>query len=79
MADQFRYPILYSLQILENDLKYPKGLAVDWKGGNVYFTHAFVGPGVGRLEVITCDGKYRKVLASQLSAPGPVTLDLLRG
>ena len=56
----------------------PQGLAVDWRGDNVYFTDCR-GQDVGRLEVITCDGKKRKVLFNDLKEAGPITVDPVHG
>ena len=33
----------------------------------------------GRLEVVTCDGQYRKILKNDLNDPGPLALDITRG
>ena len=53
-------------------------MAVDWRSDNVYFTDDR-GEGKGRIEVATCDGRYRKVLFTNLQRAGPIAVDVLRG
>ncbi len=71
-------------QIIDKDLIKPIGIAVDWKGNNVYFSdrrcqqNICFDP-VGRVEVSTCDGAYRKVLFHNLISPGPLAINVLTG
>ena len=69
------------MQIISHDLRYPIGIAVDWKGNNIYFsdTRDINTDGLGRIEVASCDGKRRKVLFHNLTRPGPLALNVLTG
>ncbi len=64
---------IYLPQILDRDLDHPKGLAVDWVGNNIYFSHG------NRIEVATCDGQHRKVLRNDIKNVGPIAIDLTTG
>ena len=35
--------------------------------------------GKGRVEVVTCDGRYRRVLVTDIKRVGPLAVDVLRG
>ena len=67
------------MQIISSDLCQPIGLAVDWKGNNIYFSDTRNTDGLGRIEVASCDGKRRKVLFHDLLLPGPLALSVLTG
>ena len=54
------------------------GVAVDWRSNNVYYTDDR-GYGKGRVEVVTCDGRYRRVLVTDIKRVGPLAVDVLRG
>ena len=66
-------------QVIDKDLRHPIGLAVDWKGNNVYFSDTRNFEGQGRIEVTSCNGRQRKVLLHNLVSPGPLALNLLTG
>jgi len=65
--------------IISHDLRHPIGIAVDWKGNNIYFSDTRNTDGLGRIEVASCDGKRRKVLLHDLTRPGPLALNVLTG
>ena len=67
------------MQIISSDLRHPIGLAVDWKGNNIYFSDTRNTDRLGRIEVASCDGKRRKVLLHDLERPGPLALSVLTG
>ena len=67
------------LQIISTDLYHPIGLAIDWKGNNVYFSDTRNVERQGRIEVASCDGKRRKVLLHDLRVPGPLAINVLTG
>ena len=60
------------------------GVAVDWRGSNVYFTDQ-INDENGSVEVVTCDGKYRRVLfreekgSIEYNRAGPIVVDSLHG
>lgn len=54
----------------------PGCVAVDWIGGNIFFTDVIR----QRIEVATADGRYRKVLVHQdLIAPTSIAVDVYSG
>ena len=67
------------MQIISHDLRKPIGIAVDWKGNNIYFSDTRNPDRLGRIEVASCDGKRRKVLFHNLTRPGPLALNVLTG
>ena len=67
------------IQIITQDISYPHGIAVDYIGNNVYFSQRTDVQERGRLEVATCDGRYRRVLKTGLREAGPLALDITRG
>jgi len=67
------------MQIISHDLRQPIGIAVDWKGNNIYFSDTRNVDNFGRIEVASCDGKRRKVLFHDLERPGPLALNVLTG
>lgn len=38
-----------------------------------------VSAGKGRVEVVTCDGRFRRILLTGLERVGPLALDITRG
>lgn len=78
-CDPYDLPDSYPFhQVVSRDLQSPKGLAVDWATGNVYFsqskdTHS-------RIEVVSSDGLKRKVLFSDLhEEAGALAINTITG
>ena len=71
------YDIFY--QILGESLNDPRGVAIDWRGNNVYFTDQRLQN--GRLGVVSCDGSYQRIftLLDHVQDTGPIAVDSLRG
>ncbi len=61
------------VQVLDVDVDNPQGLAVDWAGNNVYFSHG------NRIEVASCNGEHRRVLRGDVTNAGPIAIDLSTG
>ena len=57
---------------LLSGLETPKGIAVDWTTGNVYYADSTG----GRIEVVSEDGSYRKLLV-QIDDGQPIGLAVL--
>ena len=53
-------------------------MAVDWRSNTVYYSDDR-GVNMGRVEVVTCDGRYRRVLVDGIASVGPLAIDVLRG
>ena len=63
-------------RVVEVDLDYPDGIAVDWIAGNLYWTDA----GKHRIEVARLDGAHRKTLIwHELFEPRSLALDPVNG
>lgn len=74
------YPTPYYIfQVISRDLIGPHGLAVDWAGNNIYFSQRRASQDDGRIEVVSSDGRKRKVLFSNLANPGPLAVNILTG
>lgn len=65
------------LQVIDNDLLFPKGLAVDWKGNNIYFSHG--SSSHGRIEVATHDGAHRNILKHDVENVGVLSVNVVTG
>ena len=77
--------ILLMQQVLSYGITRPVGVAVDWRGNNVYFTDQILDE-AGSVEVVTCDGKHRRVLLREglvedfeYQHAGPIAVDALHG
>ena len=46
--------------MLSQDIHEPRGIAVDWSTGNIYFSQLV--DNMGRLEVVSSDGVNRRIL-----------------
>lgn len=58
--------------IIEDNISYPDGLAVDWVHGNLYICDT----GLDKIEVARLDGTHRKTLISEdLYEPKALVLD----
>ena len=65
------------LQVLHHELiSWPEGLAVDWVGGNLYWSDS----DRKTIEVSKLDGSYRTVLVNTgLDRPGSMAVDVRYG
>ena len=59
-------------QVINTDLYLSISVAVDWRGNNIYFSHRFGSSGPSRIEVVSADGRFRRVIVAPLaySVPG---------
>ena len=68
------------LQVVSRDLHDPRGLAVDWAANNIYFSQRRDVDGhQGRIEVVSSDGRKRKVLFDTLNSVGSLAINILTG
>jgi len=62
--------------LIKHDILKPSCVAVDWIGGNIFFTDV----ARQRIEVATANGRYRKVLIyKDLTAPTSIAVDVYSG
>ena len=61
--------------VVSSGLEQPFDLAVDWLGGNLYWTDRLS----GRIEVSKLDGSYRRVLYTGLHKPTLIEVNPLLG
>lgn len=61
--------------VVSSGLELPFDLAVDWLGGNLYWTDRLS----GRIEVSKLDGSYRRVLYTGLHKPTLIEVNPLLG
>ena len=54
-------------QVINTDLYQPISVAVDWRGNNIYFSHRFGENGPSRIEVVSADGRFRRVIVAPLT------------
>ncbi|KAL5502607.1 hypothetical protein EMCRGX_G009408 [Ephydatia muelleri] len=55
-----------STAVISLDLHQPTSVAVDWSGNNIYFTHRIGENGPSRIEVVSADGRSRRVIVAPL-------------
>lgn len=62
--------------VVDVDIQFPDGLAVDWVAKNLYWTDSFL----GRIECARLDGQYRKTLIwKNVTEPHSLALDPGKG
>ena len=62
--------------VVDVDIQFPDGLAVDWVANNLYWTDSFL----GRIECAWLDGRYRKTLIwKNVTEPHSLALDPEKG
>ena len=64
--------------MLSVSVEHPKGVAVDFRGNNIYFTDQRESTGI--VGVASCDGSYQRILSDlSIQDAGPIEVDSLHG
>jgi hypothetical protein len=73
------FPNESEIETVLNVYNEPKGVAVDWRSNNVYFTVQL--SEVGRVGVVSCDGHYQRIFTklNQIVDAGPIVVDPVHG
>lgn len=69
--------------VISRDLQHLHGLAVDWVANNIYFSHDLntvdVNSYTGKVEVVSSDGRKRKLLLMRLHNVGALAINIVTG